>query len=256
MALKTKNIQDKNLLNNTYVILVNPLYSGNVGAIARSMANFGLTKLVIVGSYSIDDEARCRAKHANFILDNALFVETFNDAKNLLDVVVGTSGVIGTDYNIPRSPLLADELVNNLKDYVGKIGLFFGPEDKGLSNHELNSCDFIVNIPCSDDYQVMNLSHAATIIFYEFFKNFKESTLRLNHVLASVKEKDVANKIILDILENMDFKAESDRETQKLVWRKVIGKSFITKREIFSVIGFFRNVDFVMKTNKEKNKKK
>jgi tRNA/rRNA methyltransferase len=56
------------------VILVRPLYQGNVGAVARSMVNFGLSDLIIVGSFSVEEEARCRAKHANRVLDNIRFL--------------------------------------------------------------------------------------------------------------------------------------------------------------------------------------
>jgi tRNA/rRNA methyltransferase len=248
-----KNLREKSILDSVFVVLVNPLYSGNVGAVARSMANFNLSKLVIVGSFSLDEECRNRAKHANFILDNAIFLKTFDEARVMFDLIIGTSGVVGGDFNLPRSPLLVDEAVNALKDFKGRVGLFFGPEDSGLSNSELLNCDFVVNIPCSEDYGVMNLSHSATIIFYEFFKAFNDFTFRKSHVLASVKEKDVLYSLILSVLEKMNFRAESDRETQKVLWKRVVGKSFLSRREISSLLGFFRNTLYVL--NKEEKKK-
>ncbi len=35
-------------------------------------------------------------------------------------------------------------------------------------------CDIIVSIPTEHSYPIMNISHAAAIIFYELFKNRNE----------------------------------------------------------------------------------
>ena len=53
------------------IILVEPKYDGNIGAVARSRKNFGLSDLRIVGRKDEwSEEARNRAKHAQEILDN------------------------------------------------------------------------------------------------------------------------------------------------------------------------------------------
>ncbi|MFP4568048.1 MAG: RNA methyltransferase [Candidatus Woesearchaeota archaeon] len=237
---------------NISVVLINPLYQGNVGAIARSMANFDLSELIIVGDFSIGDEARCRAKHANSILDNVSFCESFDLLKNDFDLIIGTTGIIGTDYNIPRSPLTLCETSCELKDFSGRVALVFGSEATGLSNEHLLLCDFTLHIPTSVNYSVLNLSHAASIVFYEFFKlnSSVSGFVRENHVIASSRERDEAVRIVDDVVGVMSFKSESDRDTQRVVWRRILGKSFLTRRELFSVIGFFRNVLF------EYNKKK
>jgi len=59
------------------VIVVEPKTGGNIGAIARSMANFGLKELILVNPKELGDEAYTRAMHAQDILDNAVIVENF-----------------------------------------------------------------------------------------------------------------------------------------------------------------------------------
>ena len=56
-----------------HVIFLEPETSGNVGAIARAMKNFGLRNLVVINPQCDirDDDARKRAKHARSILNNA-----------------------------------------------------------------------------------------------------------------------------------------------------------------------------------------
>ena len=50
---------------NVCVILVKPEHDGNIGAVARSMLNFGINDLRVVGRDGIwSEEARRRAKNA------------------------------------------------------------------------------------------------------------------------------------------------------------------------------------------------
>ncbi len=237
------------------VILVRPLYQGNVGAVARAMANFNLSKIYIVGDFSLGEEARNRAKHANHVLDDVVFAKSLSSLKDDFDLLVGTTGIIGSDYNLPRSPLSVEELVLELKGFNGRVGLVFGSEDSGLSNDDLLLCDLTLYIPSSEDYPVLNLSHASSIIFYEFFKQSSFSNnFREDHKFSSCRERDEAVKVVDEIVDSMNFRSESDMETQRVVWRRVIGKSLLTRRELFSVIGFFRNVLHFFENNKKGKK--
>ena len=58
------------------IALVEPKTSGNVGAIARVMKNFGYSKLILVNpSCSIDQECKNRAKHAQDVLNKVKIVK-------------------------------------------------------------------------------------------------------------------------------------------------------------------------------------
>ncbi|MDH5643914.1 MAG: hypothetical protein OEY63_06905, partial [Gemmatimonadota bacterium] len=48
--------------------------------------------------------------------------------------------------------------------------LLFGPEDRGLTNEDLDRCHRLVTIPTSADHSSMNLAQAATVTFYELFR--------------------------------------------------------------------------------------
>ena len=51
------------------IILVRPFHEGNIGAVARSMMNFGITELRIVGrDEELTEIARKRAKHAKILM--------------------------------------------------------------------------------------------------------------------------------------------------------------------------------------------
>ena len=160
------------------IVLVNPQIDGNIGAVARSMLNFGFTDLRIVGrSSDWSDEVRNRAKNAQIVLENTLCVETFQDAISDCSIVVGTSGKREDgDKTAMRHFLLPEELPSRLSEVVeGRVALVFGPEGKGLLNEELSMCDLLVTIPTWEGYPILNLSHAVTVICYSWFISSERS---------------------------------------------------------------------------------
>ena len=148
------------------VVLVNPQTDGNIGAVARSMLNFGFTDLRIVGrTRNWSDETRNRAKNAQTVLDDARCTDSLQDAVSDCSVVVGTSGKREDGGKTAmRHFLLPDEIPSRLSGIEGKVAIVFGPEGKGLLNEELSQCDLLVTIPTWEGYPILNLSHAVTAL--------------------------------------------------------------------------------------------
>ena len=207
------------------------------------MKNFGLKNLVLVEPKckKNDKEALKRAKHAQDILKNAKII-TKKDLKKF-DTLIGTTAILGTDYNIPRSPLSAEKLAEVLKNKKKKkIGILFGREGHGLFNKEIGMCDFVVTIPTYKRYPTLNISHAAAISFYELFKKSSKKKSNSHINFASKKDKEIVLKLINNALDKMEFATKEKKETQRIVWKRIIGKSFLTKREAFALCGFFRKI--------------
>ena len=160
------------------IVLVNPQTDGNIGAVARSMLNFGFTDLRIVGrTPDWSDEVRNRAKNAQSVLDSAQCADTLQDAVSDCSVVVGTSGKREEgDKTAMRHFLLPDELPSRLSNVGGRVALVFGPEGKGLLNEELSECDLLVTIPTWEGYPILNLSHAVTVICCSWFLSSDRNT--------------------------------------------------------------------------------
>ncbi len=117
------------------VIVVEPKTGGNIGAIARSMYNFGLKELILVNPRELGDEAYTRAMHAQDILDNAVITESFEEAIKMVDLVAATSArTTHGEKKTIRVPMTPEELFERFESYPGKIGLVFGREDYGLYN--------------------------------------------------------------------------------------------------------------------------
>ena len=224
------------------IILLETQDSGNIGAVCRAMANFDFSELIVIDPQcSIKDiQSKKRAKNAQDILQKIKIKK--KKILNDFDYLIGTTAKLGTDYNIPRSPLTPQQLAEKLVGTTAKIGILFGREDRGLSNEEISQCDFIVSIPSSKRYHTLNLSHAVSIICYELFTKTMQKKIFSEYPLAQKPEKDALLKKIDTILDSVEFTTKEKKETQRLIWKRILGKSFLTQREIYALHGFFEKL--------------
>jgi len=225
------------------IILVEPENSANLGGVARVMANFGIKELVLVNpKCRINEESRRLAKNAQKILDKAR-INGFSILERY-DYLIGTTSKLGSDYNIPRSPMSPEQLANKLKGIreKKKIALILGRESQGLRNKEIRLCDFIVSIPTSRNYKALNISHALGIILYELYKEKNTKEMLKPHPLMNRKEKEQIIKLLKSAMKKMDFANQKKKETQIRVWKRMITKSFMTRREAYALMGFLKKV--------------
>lgn len=215
------------------VILIEPSKSGNVGAVCRVMKNFGFSKLILVNPKCnhLSQTSKNRAKWAQEILNKAKVVKKISK----FDTLVATTAKIGTDYNIPRSPITPKQLSSIAK---GNIGLIFGRESSGLTNEEILQADFVVTIPASEKYPVMNLSHSVAILLYELSQEDHTAHIQL----ATKTEKQQIMKMLKSKLNKMDFSTKEKKQTQIKVFKRIINKSFLTKREAYALMGFLKKL--------------
>jgi len=154
------------------VVLVEPQFDGNIGAVARCLRNFGLHELRILrhdGDFT--DETRNRAKHAQSVLDDCQVHQNWDACFEDISLVIGTSGKreMG-DKVLFRHFLLPAEMGVRLSDVEGKVAIVFGPEGMGLTQEELRACDLMLTIPTWEGYPILNLSHTVAIVCYEWFQ--------------------------------------------------------------------------------------
>ncbi len=224
----------------TDIIVIEIENPGNLGAIARAMANFGLKNLVLVNpKCSIDHhDAKCRAKHAQKILEKAKIVDSIDK----YDYLIGTTAKLGTYYNLPRSPLTPEQMAEKIEK-IGrrKVGLIIGREGPGLTNEEIRKCDFVVTIPGSK-YNTLNISHACAILFYELFKTKGKKQFIEKYTPINKKEKEHILKKFDNLFDTLKFSTEEKRETQKIAWKRILGKAMLTKREGFVVFGLLKKL--------------
>ena len=158
------------LLANIRVVLVNPIFGGNIGSVCRAINNNGITDLAIVDARETTDweDARKLACNAKEQFEAIRKFDTLAAAVAGCTVVAGTSARTGFYRDTAYSPKeFAPIGLESAKDH--KIALVFGREDKGLFNEELALCTHIIQIPSSELYTSLNLSHAVYVCCYEMY---------------------------------------------------------------------------------------
>jgi len=236
-------------LKNIRIILYQPLFEINIGYVARNMKNFGLSELYIVSPLArLGRTAQVYSVHADDILKKAVIVERLEDALAGVDYIVGTTGKKGGIKNILRQAITPEELALKLLSLDDcKVAIIFGREDIGLTNDILALCDIIVTIPANPEYPILNLSHAATIIFYEIFKFiYYESTLPMRKGrLIAIRENNIGlsrfYSFIDDILDHLKL-AVSKRQKTKLAIKRILGRSLINMYELQTILGLARQI--------------
>lgn len=155
------------ILKKIRVVLVNTTHPGNIGGVARAMKNMGLEKLYLVDPKEYPSpRALQRAAHALDVLDNAVIVDTLEEAVADCGMVVGTSARSrGIPWPMLNPRECGRQAVSEAAEH--EVALVFGREDRGLTNEELQRCTYHVHIPTSPDYSSLNLAAAVQVLTYE-----------------------------------------------------------------------------------------
>ena len=140
-------------------ILVKPQLGENIGACARSMKNFGFSKLHIVDPKINFPNHKTKATSvgAYDVINNAKVFKSIEQAVDSFNLVISLS-VRRRDIN--KKHITVEDFQKIIKKKNLSIGLMFGPEASGLSNKDLSFSNYILQIPTSKKFKSLNLSHS------------------------------------------------------------------------------------------------
>ena len=221
------------------IVLLAPIYEGNVGFCARVMKNFGFSRLVLIDPCSLGNEAKARASHAQDVLAAAETC-TIEDVFGRSNIVIATTGTVSKSVcHAMRMPFYSPkELRERVKDTDGRISILFGRENWGLNNEEVKRSDMICTIPTADEYPILNLSHAVGVLCYEL-ADMPLPAFRL----ASPTDMGYLYRHIdryLDIIHHPLFK----RENTMILIRRILGRANLTTREASTLHGLLRRSEW------------
>ena len=189
-------------------ILVKPQLGENIGACARSMKNFGFTKLHIVDPKINfpNHKAKATAVGAFEIINKAKVFDNVENAVSSFDLVISLSA---RRRDVNKKHISINEFNNIIKQRKNiNTGMMFGPEASGLSNKDLSFSNYILQIPTSSKFKSLNLSHSLTIICYEIFKLLDSKKTKSNNINLKTSSKSKISSVInhlISLLEKKDF---------------------------------------------------
>jgi TrmH family RNA methyltransferase len=150
------------------VVLVNPLYSGNLGAVARLAANFDVGEVVVVSPRCDISDPEARRYATGVSVEN---LAAFRRVDTLFEALEGCARRIA--FSCRQSLLSLPEVkLSRCSDWLvpsGSFALVFGPEDAGLRREDLALCSEVCSLPVSFRKNSLNLSHAVAVVLSRLF---------------------------------------------------------------------------------------
>ena len=161
MAKKLKtNIEDISLKSTNIALFENIKDPGNLGTIIRSASAFGIDAILLIGdSIDLYNPKVLRSSAGNFFKTTV-----FKISKDELIKYFDSYSFISTGLS-SSTTITMDQLSK-----VSKKIIMFGSEADGLSNDLLDIAKNNVILNMTKNVESLNLSVAASIIFYEIYK--------------------------------------------------------------------------------------
>ncbi len=244
----------KKSLSNLKVVLVEPKGPLNVGSIARLCANFEVNELRIVSPkcdiYSL--EAKKMALKGQKYIDKCQIFNSIEHAIFDCDLVLASCG---------RNQIKKDSFFESSEDIskwistlnqINNLAILFGREDRGLTNNELLLAHKIFNIPSSEDYPSLNLSHAVSIILYELNKYSKKDINKSKEVLNLASSKQIIDTFleIDELLIRVGYLLKHTSSAKIRKFKKYILRANTSTHEINVLRGIVRQISWFLSNKK------
>jgi len=231
------------------VILVEPQLGENIGAVARAMANFGLSRLRLVRPRQAwpNDKARMMAAGADRVLDGAELYDTLEAAIADSAFVLATTARAHDQAKPVIGPAEAAALLAPRVAAGETVAILFGRERNGLENDEVALADQIVTLPVNPAFASLNLAQAVVVVAYEWFKLASGETLPFAMPQKSPtapKEQLLAFFASIEReLEKVEFFRPPDkRETMQINLRNIFARMQPTQQDIQTLHGVIMSI--------------
>jgi len=237
---------------NLVVVLVGPENTGNVGFVSRALSNFGVNELRIVGEDCRQDQfAQMFSVHAHKILDNAGIYDDLGSALSDIDLAWAATARAGRNHSVTRALVPLGELPDP-NALEGTIALVFGRESTGLFNDEMEMCDLAFTIPASKEYPSLNLSHAVSVVLHHLFSKYApvEPRQPSEARAATYEEREQVYKFFDSVVDQLSLK-EHRVPIAKQVFRNLLGRAYMTGREVATLTGVVRRISELVNDSKK-----
>jgi len=228
------------------VILVEPQLGDNIGAVARAMANFGLSRLRLVKPRDgwPNPRAWLAASGADRILDEAQLHDTLESAIADLNYVLATTARAHDQAKPVVGPEEAARLMAPRVAAGEAVGLLFGRERYGLENTEVALADVILTLPVNPAFASLNLGQAVVIVAYEWFKLVSRSALPF---AMPRKSPPATREQLLAFFHDLErelekvefFRPAEKRQTMTINLRNIFHRMTPTQQDIRTLHGVF-----------------
>ncbi len=233
-------------LSNIKIVLVETSHPGNIGAVARAMKNMKMKNLSLVAPKKFPSaDATARASGAHDVLEAVEVCETMEQAIADCHIVIGASARCRT---ISWPELSARECAEKFagNDYEqSRIALVFGRENSGLTNHELDLCQYLLRIPCNPEFSSLNIAAAVQVICYEFFmaSGFSQESVVVENskaCLATAEQMELFYQHLYQTMDDIGFLHADKSQSIMRRLRRIFNRIHLDIKELDILRGILR----------------
>jgi tRNA/rRNA methyltransferase len=249
----------KTARNAPAVILVEPQLGENMGTAARAMMNCGLTDLRLVDPKQdwLSEKAIAASSGADEILQKARSFKTTEDAVADLECVYATTA---RRREMVKNVMTARAAAADMRARSGagqRLGLLFGRERIGLTNHELGLANCIVEVPLNPEHSSLNLAQAVLVVGYEWFQaGYEGPDALVTYNKTKPATKDSLNELFDHLEKELILcgflRHEEKRPSMIVNIRNMLQRAELSEQEIRTLHGMIKELRYGRRDDRPK----
>ena len=227
------------------IVCVEIQSSENLGALARLCSNFEADSLIAV-------RPQCTIRHkktyytaadARDYIDGIVRLDDLQEVYERVDYLLALTGRPAKD-SLERNVVTIFEAAEMVPDV--HVGIVLGPENAGLSNRDLMTCDLAATIPLKPElrtHRILNISHAAALALFELQrKDLLGIELDTGHEPVSSHDRELLRTYISEIAAGAHV-PDRTKESAAQVVDSVFSRALVNKRELGVLLTLLRGIN-------------
>lgn len=230
-------------------VLIRPQMGENVGASARAMWNFGLSRMRLVEPRDgwPNGRAVAMASGAGRVLDH---VQVYG---SLTEAVADCTHVYATTArprDLTKTVMTPEAAMADAARRVGegeRVAVLFGPERSGMDNEDVARANTVVTVPVNPDFPSLNLAQCVLLTAYEWRRATAEAEpvreIMAGTDWATALERDhLARHFEEQLGEAGYFFPDHKAESMKLSLRNLWSRMPLTRQDVQVFHGMLRQM--------------
>lgn len=215
------------------------------------MRNFGFSRLHVVNPYQVAFREARSAVGAASVLEEAQEFISVSEAVADCTLVVGTTAARGRETLQPLRRLEDGARLIRSRLGSGDVALLFGSEKRGLSNHDLSHCHFLMRIPTDEAHGSMNLGQAVAVCLYELIREAKPASRTEKIPSASAADLERITSLLFEALQASGYVQQTPEAAAKTRIRRLVRSLRIPAADVQSWLGFLRQILWKLGSSQE-----
>jgi TrmH family RNA methyltransferase len=230
------------------VVLVSTRNPLNIGAAARAMSNFGLSRLRVVNPFEESFREARSAVGASSILQAAEQYHSVAEAVADCSLVIGTTA--GQNREVKQPLVMLRDAGSRVREHLaaGRVAILFGSEKRGLSNDDFTHCHWLVSIPTREQHPSMNLGQAVAVCLYELTLGSGAAHKPEVQKRANAGELEQITTTMFEMLATSGYVKPRSEASSLEKLRRLVRRLDLDPADAELLLGMLRKIDWKLKS--------